>query len=60
MFECITLTNLGLYNESKEKLLKILSSANNDYLSYRTDQISKCYTFEHINGNNSTIVIVLL
>ncbi len=39
MFECITLTNLGLYNESKEKLLKILSSANNDYLSYRTDQI---------------------
>ena len=39
MFECITLTNLGVYNESKEKLLKILSSANNDYLSYKTDQI---------------------
>lgn len=39
MFECITLTDLGLYNESKEKLLKILSSANNDYLSYKTDQI---------------------
>lgn len=42
MFECIVLTDLGLYEDAKEKLLKILQSSMNDHFTYKTDIIYHC------------------
>lgn len=42
MFECIILTDLGLYKDAKEKLLKILQSSVNDHFIYKTDIIYHC------------------
>ncbi len=42
MFECIVLTDLGLYEDAKEKLLKILQSSMNDHFAYKTDIIYHC------------------
>lgn len=39
MFECITLTNMHMFDESKKKLLNILSSTNNGTFNYCQDQI---------------------
>ena len=39
MFECITLTNMHMFDESRQKLLNILSSTNNGTFNYCQDQI---------------------
>ena len=39
LFESATLIDLRLFNEAKEKLQKMLSSTDNEFVNYHTDQI---------------------
>lgn len=39
LFEGAILTNLHLFNEAREKLLKILSSIDNEFLNFHTDRV---------------------